>query len=148
MRQITSKAPAVARYLLGTIFFVFGLNGFLGFIPQPAPPPDAGSFLGALAATGYMFPLIKGTEVLAGLLLLGKRFVPLALLLLAPIVVNIFAYHAFLDPAGMGMTIAIVALQLYVAWTYRDSFRAVLAAKAEPPTSGQDSQLVAEPARA
>ena len=68
--------PTVVRYILGAAFFVFGLNGFLHFIPQPPPPPAAGAFIGALIATGYMLPLIKGTEVLAGLFLLGNRFVP------------------------------------------------------------------------
>ena len=130
MKQLSSKAPTAARFLFGTIFFVFGLNGFLGFLPQPTPPEAAGAFLGALAATGYMFPLIKLTEVLAGLLLLTNRFVPLALVVLAPVVVNIFAYHAVLDPS-MGMAIALVVIHVYLGWSYRSSFRGLLAARAE-----------------
>src|SRR6266481_2383319 len=107
MQTIASKLPLVARIFLGLVFFVFGLNGFLHFIPQPpmsGPPAD---FMGALAATGYMFALIKGAEVAAGLLLLTGRFVPLALTLLAPVLVNILAFHALLVGAGVGMPIVL-----------------------------------------
>jgi hypothetical protein len=77
------------------------------------------AFGGALAATGYMFPLIKGTEVAVGALLLAGRFVPLALTVLAPIVVNIVAFHLFLAPAGLALPIVIVLLGVYLAWTER-----------------------------
>ncbi|MDQ3032832.1 MAG: DoxX family protein [Myxococcota bacterium] len=129
MERIRSLAPHAARLLLGLVFFVFGLNGFLGFIPNPPHAAGADAFLGALAATGYMFPLIKGTEVVAGLLLLTNRFVPLALVLLAPVIVNIVLFHALLDPAGMVVPIVVLALELALAWAYRDAFRAVLAPK-------------------
>jgi len=115
--SVRSAATTAARVLLGLIFVVFGLNGFLHFLPQPpmsGPPAD---FAGALAATGYMFPLIKGTEVVGGALLLAGRFVPLALTVLAPVIVNIFAFHAFLAPAGMALPIAIVALTVFLAWS-------------------------------
>ncbi len=132
MESIRRHAPTVVRVLLGLQFFVFGLNGFLNFLPMPPHPGPAGAFLGALAATGYMFPLIKGTEVLAGLLLLSNRFVPLALTILAPVVVNIAAFHAVLDSSGMGMVVGILAMGLYLAYSYRENFRSVLAAKATP----------------
>jgi ABC-type transport system involved in cytochrome c biogenesis permease subunit len=84
MQISRSKAPVIARLALGTLFLVFGLNGFFQFIPQPAqpPPPGALAFAGALFQTGYMFPLIKGTEVFAAALLLSGRYVPFALTLL------------------------------------------------------------------
>ena len=133
MNAITSKLPHAARLFVGLAFFVFGLNGFLGFMPQPPLPESAGAFMGALAATGYMFPLIKGTEVLAGAMLLSGRFVPLSLVLLAPITVNILAFHAFLDaPSSVGMPLFLIALQVGLAWFHRKSFAGVLAAKAEP----------------
>ena len=122
MSSVRGWFPTVARILLGLVFLVFGLNGFLQFLPAPSHPGPGGAFLGALAATGYMFPLIKGTEVLAGLLLLGRRAVPLALVLLAPIVVNILAFHAFLDPAGTPMAIAIAGLGAYLAWVHRAAY--------------------------
>jgi uncharacterized membrane protein YphA (DoxX/SURF4 family) len=140
--MIKRYAPTAARILLGLIFFVFGLNGFLQFIPMPPPPAAAGAFLGALAATGYMFPLIKTTEVLAGALLLSNRFVPLALVLLSPIVVNIAAFHLVLSP-GIGLVAVIAALMLYLAWAYRGSFRGVLAAKAAPTDAGEQPEVAA-----
>ena len=81
-------------------FFVFGLNGFFNFIPMPPPPEPALKFLVALIGTGYLFPLIKGIEVLCGLALLSGLFVPLTLVVLAPIVVNIFLFHTILAHVG------------------------------------------------
>lgn len=122
MTRTEFKAKTVARLALGAIFTVFGLNGFLHFIPQPAPAGLAAVFLGGLGASGYMFPLIKGTEVLAGLLLLSNRFVPLALTVLAPIVLNIVAFHLFLAPAGLAVPIVVTALGIYLASTERRTF--------------------------
>jgi len=120
---LANVSAAVARYLLGTTFFVFGLNGFLNFIPPPAEgiPAAAAAFGGALAQTGYMFPLIKGTEVIAGALLLANRWVSLALLLLAPIVVNIIAFHAFLAP-GLAIPLVLLVMGSFLAWTRRATF--------------------------
>lgn len=136
-------APTVLRLALGLLFTIFGLNGFLGFMPNPPQPPDAGAFLGAMGATGYMFPMLKSFELCAGLLLLAGRFVPLALLMLAPIVVNIVAFSLALNPAN---PLAYVALagELAVAWCYRGSFRGVLAARAEPSVGApaRDAQAV------
>jgi uncharacterized membrane protein YphA (DoxX/SURF4 family) len=130
MSTIQRKAQLISRVILGLGFTVFGLNGFLGFLPQPPHPGAAGEFLGGLAATGYMFPLIKGTELVAGLLLLSNRFVPLALTLLAPVLVNIVAFHAFLDPKGLGLVAVLLAAELFVAWSQRDAFRPMLTARA------------------
>jgi hypothetical protein len=117
------------------MFVVFGMNGFLNFIPPPPPesmPEGALAFSTALSKTGYMLQLIKGTEVLAGVLLLTHRFVPLALALLAPVIVNIVAFHAFLAPEGMVMTLVVLALQLYLAWTYRAAYRPMLGMRVAP----------------
>lgn len=145
---IRSKLPIAARILLGLVFFVFGLNGFLQFIPQPPLPESAGAFMGAMAATGYMFPLIKGTEVVAGLLLLGGRFVPLALVLLAPIIVNIAFFHVVLAPVNMVMVVVLLALEGYLAWAYRDAFAGVLQANARPATAGRSTSGVTRVATA
>jgi hypothetical protein len=118
-----------ARLLLGALFTVFGLNGFLGFLPTPPHEGAAAVFLGGLAASGYMFPLIKGTELVAGLLLLGNRFVPLALTLLAPVVVNILAFHAFLEPSGTLVPLVATALGVYLAYTERAAFLPMLRAR-------------------
>jgi uncharacterized membrane protein YphA (DoxX/SURF4 family) len=133
-RVARRRAPTVARFALGAIFFVFGLNGFLNFIPPPSGPMPAGAmaFGAALMQTGYMFPLIKGTEVIAGTLLLANRFVPLALTLLAPVVVNIVAFHALLAPAQIGMAVAVLLIELYLAWSYRAVYAPMLARRATP----------------
>src|ERR1035441_5611661 len=102
--RFTRYLPSIARMLMGLMFFVFGLNGFLHFIPQPKNMPEvAATFFGALAKTGYMLPLIFGTQVLAGALLLANRFVALVLALIAPVIVNIVAFHAFVEPSGLVM---------------------------------------------
>ena len=132
MNAISRFAPPTTRLLLGLVFFVFGLNGFLQFLPTPPAPERAMAFMGALAATGYMFPLIKGTEVIGGALLLSNRFVTLALALLAPIVVNIVAFHAFLAPSGGGPAYLALILELYLAWSYRDAYRPMLASRPAP----------------
>jgi uncharacterized membrane protein YphA (DoxX/SURF4 family) len=128
MSKIASKLPTAARLLVGGVFTLFGFNGFFHFLPMPPSPLAAGEFLGSLVATGYMIPLIKGTEVIAGLLLLSGRFVPLALTVLAPLLVNIAAFHLFLAPAGLATPVVLVAATLYLAWSYRDAFRPMLQA--------------------
>jgi uncharacterized membrane protein YphA (DoxX/SURF4 family) len=146
--RIRHAAPHVARVLLGLVFFVFGLNGFLGFLPAPPLDGTAAQLMGAFAATGYMFPLIKGTEVVAGLLLLSNRLVPLALVLLAPVVVNIALFHLVLSP-GLGMVALVLGLELFLAWSYRASFREVLAFRARPTAiTGSASEPAGEAALA
>jgi len=147
MNRVLSLLPTVARILLGLMFFVFGLNGFLNFMPPPPPPPEAaGKFVGALVATGYMFPLIKGTEVIAGLFLLSGRLVPLGLTLLAPIIVNIAAFHLILAPS-VGMVVVLLALEIYLAYAYRASFRGVLSVNAKPALPVEGAAAAAVPAK-
>lgn len=110
------KLPLVARIILGLIFVIFGLNGFFNFLHMPPMPEKAGAFLGGLFATGYFFPFLKGLEVLCGLALLIGAFVPLALVILAPIVVNILLFHAFLAPSGLPLPLVIAALMVYLSF--------------------------------
>jgi len=126
--------PTIARILLGLIFFVFGLNGFLNFMPPPPTgmPEGAMAFGEAMMKTGYFIPLLSGTQVIVGVLLLANRFVPLALIVIAPVIVNIIAFHVFLMPSGMMIPGLVVLLELYLAWTFRNVFRPVLAARAVP----------------
>ena len=133
MTRTQFKAKTAARLALGAIFTVFGLNGFLHFIPAPPPSGLAAVFVGGLGASGYFFPLLKGTEVAVGLLLLSNRFVPLALTVLAPIVVNIVAFHAFLAPSGMVLPLLITALGVYLAYTERAVFAPILQARGQEP---------------
>jgi hypothetical protein len=138
----------VARYIQGAGFLLFGLNGFFHFLPQPPAPVEAASFGAALAATGYMFPLIKGTEVVTGLLLLSNRYVPLALALIAPIIVNILGFHLFLAPAGLALPLLLLATELVLAWSYRDAFAPMLRARVSPSESSSAEHVAAPTARA
>jgi uncharacterized membrane protein YphA (DoxX/SURF4 family) len=129
-------AFAVARVLMGLGFCVFGLNGFFHFIPEPKTPMPAGAadFAGALFKTGYMFQLICGTQLLSGILLLINRFVPLALILLMPVLVNIIAFHIFLQPAGMAPGAILMVLELFLAWGYRAAYCPILTARTTATT--------------
>lgn len=129
MSASQSKLGLIARIVLGLAFLVFGLNGFFRFIPIPPPTKALGDLLAAFAATKFMFPMVKVLEVLCGLLLLLNRFVPLALLVLVPIVVNIVMLHAFLDPSGLPLALVLLVAGCVVAWDRRDVFRPVLCAK-------------------
>ncbi len=141
MSTSQNKLPTVARTLLGLAFFVFGLNGFLHFIPQPPISGPPANFIGAMLATGYLFALVKGTEVAAGLLLLSNRYVPLALAVLAPVLINIVAFHVFLEPAALALPLVLLAAELYLAVSFRDAFAPMLQARnaphAAPPASGR-----------
>jgi putative oxidoreductase len=117
-------APTVARYLAGVIFLVFGLNGFLHFIPLPPPDGVAGQFMGALFVSHYL-TVIFGFQVLASLLLLTNRYVPLALAILAPVIVNILGFHAFMAPSGLPMAIVVAILWALVFVDVRPAFAAL-----------------------
>ena len=133
-KSFTRYLPTIARILMGFMFFVFGLNGFLNFIPQPKPPMPEGAaaFADALMKTGYMMRLVMGTQLIVGALLLLNRFVPLALALIAPIIVGIVTFHIFLAPSGVGVAIVVLILELYLAWSYRNAYRPMLAMRATP----------------
>jgi hypothetical protein len=132
-KSIARYLPAAARVVMGLTFLIMGLNGFLNFLPQPSTPIPAGAmaFLGALFKTGYMIPLVSGVQLLAGVLLVANRFVPLALVLIAPVIVNIIAYHIFLAPIFVGPAIVVTVLELYLAWVYRAAYRPLLAARVD-----------------
>lgn len=132
-----AKVILAARIILGLLFVVFGSDFFLGFLvhfmpEMEAPTAEGMDFFEALTATGYMFPLIKITEIAVGLMLLTGRLVPLALTLIAPIIVNILLYHLLLDNNGLMIALGLLVLEVFLAWSYRDSFRGVLALKAQP----------------
>lgn len=131
------KGPLIARILLGLIFFVFGLNGFLNFIPTPPEMPEPmKTFMAGMMATGYFFPLLKATETVCGALLLANRFVPLALVVLAPIILNILGVHTFMDRSGLPMALVLVALETYLAFfsPYSPPVRALFRPRAELTT--------------
>lgn len=148
--NIMKVATNIARYLLGTVFFVFGIDGFLHLIPLPPLPAEAHDFIGAMIKTGYLFYLVKATEVAAGALLLSGRFVPFALVLLSPVLLNIVLFHAFLNaPQEVAAPLVFVGIHLFLVWQYRDYYKtlftmnAAVASKTErlPATYAQTAAI-------
>lgn len=122
-------AATIARNLLGLIFVVFGLNGFLNFIKQPPPTdPNAIHFFTGVAMSHYAY-MFFGFQLIAGLLLLSGYFVPLALVILAAELVNILTFHATMNPAGFAPGLVCTVLWVLVFLRYRRSFEPLLKAK-------------------
>jgi len=120
-------ASTIARYLSGVIFLVFGLNGFLHFIPLPPPSGVAGQFMGALFVSHYL-TLIFALQVIGGVLLLANRYVPLALAILAPVIVNILSFHALMAPSGLPLALFVTVLWTLVFVHVRTAFAALFRA--------------------
>jgi uncharacterized membrane protein YphA (DoxX/SURF4 family) len=120
----------IPRILLGLVFAVMPWMAILHLAPNPPMPAGALDFATALMKTGYMMPLVWGAQIVAGVLLLLGIFVPFALVLLAPVLVNILAFHAFLAPSGLGLAIVLCLLELIVAWQYRRAFDPLFVSRA------------------
>jgi putative oxidoreductase len=115
----------IARFLLGLIFLTFGLNGFLHFLPASLPSGTAGQFVGALFVSHYLVAVFL-FQLVAAVLLLINRYVPLALALLAPIIVNILLFHTLMDPSGLGLAIVVTVLWIVVFLSVRAAFAGLL----------------------
>ena len=118
----------ISRYLLGIIFLVFGLNGFLHFIPTPPPHGLGGQFMGALFLSGEI-NVIMALQLLAGALFLANRYVPLALALIAPVIVNILLFHLFMDLGGLPVALVVTALWTMVFLNVRPAFAGLFVAQ-------------------
>src|SRR3984893_13553770 len=118
---VMKTAFVIARYLAGVIFLVFGLNGFLNFIPLPPPGGIAGPFMGALYGSHYLW-VIFAFQVIAGVLLLVNRYVPLAAAILAPVLVNILTFHALMAPAGLPLALFVAILWIVIFIEVRPAF--------------------------
>jgi len=130
---VESKATIAARIILGLVFFGFGLNGLLNLFPLPPAQGAAAVFIGGLAASRYFFPLLFVTYLLTGAALLTRQFVPLALAVLAPIIVNIAVMHFFVPSSGaeIGLAALVTVLEIFLGWSYRLAFRPLLRARHE-----------------
>jgi putative oxidoreductase len=117
-------ASTISRYLLGLIFLTFGLNGFLHFIPMPPPTGTAGQFFGVLFISRF-YVVIFFLQIVGAVLLLINRYVPLALTILGPIIVNILCFHILMAPAGLPLAIAVTVLWLIVAYHVRAAFAGI-----------------------
>ena len=114
-------ASVIARYLAGVIFLVMGLNGFLNFIHFPPPAGIAAQFMGALYVSHYLW-VIFAFQLIAGVLLLANRYVPLAVAVLAPVVVNILSFHALMAPRGLPLAIVVAVLWVLLFADVRPAF--------------------------
>ncbi len=123
------KAWHLFRVAMGVIYFVFGLNGFFNFLTVPEQAAEGKAFLGALIGTGYMLVAWKSVEITGGFLLLINRFVPLALILVAPITVNIFLYHLFLDRSGLPIGTFLLITNILLAFGFRKIYACLFKAK-------------------
>jgi putative oxidoreductase len=121
---VMKTVSTIARYLAGVIFLVFGLNGFLNFIPLPPPGGVAGQFMGALYASHYLW-VIFAFQVVAGILLLANRYVPLAVAVLAPVLVNILTFHALMAPSGLPLALFVTVLWAVIFVNVRPAFTAL-----------------------
>ena len=118
-------AALIARILLGLVFVVFGANGFLDFIPKgPMPTGMAGQFLGELLQSHYAL-VVSAIQLAGGVLLPVNRYVALALVLLGPVIVNIFLYHLFMDRSDLVLAIVVVILWGIVAFRHRQNFSGI-----------------------
>ena len=116
---MNSQFSLLVRVALGITLFVFGSNKFLHFIPLPPPTGAAADFMNSLGATGYIFPIVGILEVCIGVLLLLKKWIAFALILLAPISINILLFHLFLDIPGVSAALLVAALNgilMYKHW--------------------------------
>jgi putative oxidoreductase len=123
-------AVLVARILLGLLFLVFGLNGFFHFIPMPPPPGLAGQYFTVLFVSHYLVPVFL-LQVVGGVLLLVNRYVPLALILLGPVLVNILMFHSLMAPEGLPMALITTVLWLIVFAGVRKAFAGVFVQQVE-----------------
>lgn len=136
------RISTILRTLLGLAFVIFGLNYFLGFIPEPTPPAAAVAFMVPFIGAKYM-GVVKVFEIAAGLLLVTNRFVPLALTLLAPILVGITVFHVSLEPSGLPVPLVLIGLEVASAWFYRDAFAPMLKARTSPRTGSSAATVAA-----
>lgn len=120
---MNSKFTQIVRILLGLILIVFGVNKMYSFIPLPQPPQAAGDFMSSLADTGYILTVVAIFEILIGLMLIFRIWVPFALLLLVPISVNILLFHLFLDIPAIGTALLVVVLNAILLYKHRVKYK-------------------------
>ncbi|MGH1365654.1 MAG: DoxX protein [Calditrichia bacterium] len=120
------RIPQITRLVLGAILLIFGINKFAAFLPNFELQGDALAFMTALVGTGYIMPIVAIVEIAVGAMLVSNKYVPLALLLLAPISVNIVGFHAFLDPANIAPGLIVAAANLVLLFAYKPYYSGAL----------------------
>lgn len=120
------KIDTVIQILLGIFLLVMGLNKFFNFMPPPELPEAAGQLMQAFAASGYILKMVGVTELLCGLLLVIRRWSAMALLLLAPLSVNLILFHLVLAPSSIAMAAVVAIANLYLLFAYKSKYEPVL----------------------
>jgi putative oxidoreductase len=118
-----SKFTHVVRIVLGLILIVFGVNKLYNFIPLPQPPQQAADFMSSLIETGYVLPVVAILEIIIGLMLLSRFWVPFALVVLVPLSLNILLFHIFLDVPAIGAALVVVALNAILLYKHRIKYQ-------------------------
>src|ERR1700748_12909 len=126
----------ISRFLLGFVFLVFGLNGFLHFIPMPPPSGVAGQFLRSMFVTTYLV-FVFAIQLIGGALLLINRYVPIALTILGPVIVNILLFHSLMNPSGLGLAIFVTILWAVVFASVRSAFAGIFQARVEMTSASE-----------
>ncbi len=121
--NIMSKLQLILRIVLGIVLIIFGVNKFLHFMPMPPMEGDAATFMQGLGVSGYMFPLLGVLEILVGVLLILNKAVPFALILLAPLAVNMVLFHAAMAPSGIAPAALVFILNAYLMYANKDKFK-------------------------
>jgi hypothetical protein len=129
--QVMKTASVIARYLAGAIFLVMGLNGFLNFIHFPPPAGIAAQFMGALYLSHYLW-VIFAFQLIAGVLLLVNRYLPLAVAMLAPVIVNILTFHVTMAPSGLPLALIVAVLWALIFIDVRLAFSGLLQSRLQP----------------
>lgn len=116
----------VLRLVFGLFWLIFGLNYFVQLFPTPAPQGNAATLMNGLDAAGYMLPMMYATQFACGALLLAGRFVPLSLVLLAPITLNIVLYDLFLNPSGLAIGAVVAAIHATLLYRHQKVYMELL----------------------
>jgi uncharacterized membrane protein YphA (DoxX/SURF4 family) len=122
-------AVIIIRVLMGLLFLFASIVVLFKLVPQPEQTGDVKIFMDGVNASGYLMPLIKVTELLCGIAFVAGRFVPLATVVIAPIIVNIFFFHVFVDTSGLPVAVFLVLANIFLAFVYWDKFKLLLEAK-------------------
>jgi len=122
-------AVIIVRVLMGILFLFASITVLFKLIPQPELTGNVKIFMDGINATGYLMPLIKITELLCGIAFVSGRFVPLATLVIAPIIVNIFLFHAFVDTQGLPVAVFLVFANIFLSIANWEKFKPILGVK-------------------
>ena len=122
-------AVVVVRTLMGLLFIFASIVVLFKLVPQPEQTGAVKVFMDGVIATGYLMTLIKVTELVCGIAFVTGRFVPLASIVIAPVIVNIFLFHAFVDTSGLPVAIFLVLANLFLGYSNWDKYKPLMAVK-------------------